>query len=187
MGLLCLPSVQSRDTGDHPDRKVHLWGAWTYSMDFFPSLGLCPFGDFLETIFGWRVMLQRSLGACAWCGCVCRQVLCREGEKDGHLPWKPFVHIRISSVPSSFFHTSWRLLGIQSLGGPCACRTCSSPVDCAEPGAAWVFLVVVVRCPCQGDTGTNEEPFSIGFYLFSFNSLYGFHVSLSTCMFNCGR
>lgn len=36
---------------------------------------------------------------------------------------------------------------------------------CGEPGAAWVFFVVVVWCPCQGGTGTNEEPFSLGFYL----------------------
>lgn len=73
----------------------------------------------LETIFGWRVMLQRTLGACVWCGCACRQVLCREGEKDRHhLPWKPFVRIHISSVPSSFFHTSWTFWGFRAWEDP---------------------------------------------------------------------
>lgn len=149
VGLLCLPSAQSRDTGDHPDRKVHLRSVLTYSMDFFPSLGLCPFGD------SWRLSSGGEwccTEACAWCMCACRQVLCREKEKD-RPPALETVHIHISSVPASFFHTFWRLLG--RLGGPWACITCSSPGGCGERGAAWVFLVIIVWCPCQGGMGTN--------------------------------
>lgn len=43
--LLPLPSVQSSDSGGHLDGKVYLRGAWIYPMNFFPSLGLCPFRD----------------------------------------------------------------------------------------------------------------------------------------------
>lgn len=124
----------------------------------------------LETIFGWRVTLQRRLfGSQAWGGCVCRQVLHREGEESSHrLLWEQLVCVGISSVPSS----CWRLPGIRSLGGRWACRTCSNPTDCGKPvgfvGCCTHGMNVHVWCPCQGRTGTNEKPFSLFFPPFLF-------------------
>lgn len=125
-------------------------------MYFFQSLGLYPFGHSWRPSLGVEIDVQRRLGACLWCRCACKASGLPGRGKGQAPPAVETVHIHISSVPSSFFHTSWRLLGIQSLGGPWACRTCSSPVsDCGERGAAGLFLVTVVCCPCQGGTGTN--------------------------------
>lgn len=135
-------------------RKVHLRGAWTYSMYFFPTLGLCPFGDSWRLSLGGEWCCRGDGGRVHGAGVPVGKWSAEKGKRTDTTCLQNFVHNHISSMPSSYSHTSWRLLGIQRLGGTWAGRTWSSPEDCGERGAVGVFLVVV-WCPYQGGTGTN--------------------------------
>lgn len=93
-------------------------------------------------------------------GSVCTVRVCLQGRWSAERGKRPdTTHLgnclHSYFLPSSFSQTSRRVLGIQKLGGLWACRTCSSSVDCGGHGAARVFLVIVVWCPCQRATGTN--------------------------------